>query len=143
LTVKDPSDNPASDTMWVNVTGVDTDGDGLTDYDEENIHSTDPDDPDTDGDGMNDGDEVDAGRDPLSAEPEDNNLFWWLLILVMIIVIILLFLLFILRKKKKPEEEEEMAPGESEEGEATSSGFSENEVEMGKAEKEVDRILEE
>jgi len=37
---------------------ADTDGDGLTDYDEINLYGTNPNNPDTDGDGINDGDEV-------------------------------------------------------------------------------------
>jgi uncharacterized protein YkwD len=45
----------------------DSDGDGLTDWEEINIYGTDPNDPDTDGDGMNDGDEVFLGRNPLGA----------------------------------------------------------------------------
>ncbi|HAS81965.1 MAG TPA: hypothetical protein DCS43_04655, partial [Verrucomicrobia bacterium] len=44
---------------------ADTDGDGLTDYEEFAIHGTDPLDPDSDGDGMPDGWEVDNGLDPL------------------------------------------------------------------------------
>lgn len=43
---------------------IDTDGDGLSDYEEVNIYGTDPFDPDTDKDGMSDGDEVKAGRNP-------------------------------------------------------------------------------
>lgn len=43
----------------------DTDGDGLTDTDETNTHSTDIENPDTDGDGFVDGDEVRYGGDPL------------------------------------------------------------------------------
>lgn len=46
---------------------TDTDGDGLADVSETNIHLTDPNDPDTDGDGISDGDEVAAGTDPLVA----------------------------------------------------------------------------
>jgi fibronectin-binding autotransporter adhesin len=46
--------------------GADSDGDGLTD-DEENGLGTDPFDPDSDNDGMNDGDEVVAGSNPLDA----------------------------------------------------------------------------
>lgn len=45
--------------------GVDTDGDGLDNADEVNIHGTDPSLADTDGDGTSDGDEVAAGTDPL------------------------------------------------------------------------------
>ncbi len=44
---------------------ADSDGDGLNDGDEINTHGTDPNDPDDDGDGANDGSEVDAGTDPL------------------------------------------------------------------------------
>jgi hypothetical protein len=105
LTVKDPAGNSASDTMWVNVTGVDTDGDGLTDYDEENIYFTDPNNPDTDGDGLLDGEDP----APLVPEPKDFlSEYWWLLLLIVIIVIVLIILLFLLRKKKRPEEEEEI-----------------------------------
>jgi predicted outer membrane repeat protein len=50
----------------------DTDGDGLSDGDEVNIHSTDPLNPDTDGDGIPDGWEVQHGLDPL--DPTDANL---------------------------------------------------------------------
>lgn len=42
----------------------DTDGDGLTDLQEQQL-GTDPNNPDTDGDGFNDGDEVQAGYNPL------------------------------------------------------------------------------
>lgn len=43
----------------------DTDGDGLSDYEEKYIYGTDPKNPDTDGDGMKDGNEVKRGRNPL------------------------------------------------------------------------------
>jgi len=42
----------------------DTDGDGLSDGDEVNVHGTEPLVTDTDGDGFSDGDEVSAGSDP-------------------------------------------------------------------------------
>lgn len=42
----------------------DTDGDGLSDYDELNIYRTSPYLADTDGDGLKDGDEIKAGTDP-------------------------------------------------------------------------------
>ena len=53
------------------VSDVDTDGDGLTDSDEINIHKTDPNNPDTDGDGIRDGDEVANGTDPMVHSFED------------------------------------------------------------------------
>src|SRR5690606_19172601 len=43
----------------ISVDAVDTDGDGLLDDDELQVHGTDPNDPDTDGDGLTDGTEVD------------------------------------------------------------------------------------
>lgn len=49
----------------------DSDGDGLTDYDEINIYKTSPYLEDTDGDGISDGEEVRRGSDPLC--PEGTN----------------------------------------------------------------------
>jgi len=46
---------------------IDTDRDGLTDYEEINIYGTNPVDPDSDKDGMSDGDEVKNGRNPLGS----------------------------------------------------------------------------
>jgi hypothetical protein len=46
---------------------ADTDGDGLSDYDEVFIHGTDPTNPDSDGDGIGDGLEVRMGLDPIMA----------------------------------------------------------------------------
>lgn len=43
---------------------IDSDKDGLSDYEERNIYGTDPYNPDTDGDGMSDGDEVRNNRNP-------------------------------------------------------------------------------
>ena len=113
LTVKDPSNNSATDTMWVNVTGIDIDNDGLTDYDEEHIYGTDLNNPDTDNDGINDGDEVAAGTDPLVAEPFDTgpggkdifSEYWWLFVL-MAVLIIAVIMAFLLAKRKKGEPEE-------------------------------------
>jgi len=48
---------------------VDSDHDGLSDYDEIFIFPTDPHNPDTDGDGYSDGDEVKHGYDPLNKDP--------------------------------------------------------------------------
>ncbi len=47
----------------------DTDGDGLTDYEEIYVYGTDPLNPDTDGDGFSDGQEIEMGTDPL--DPRD------------------------------------------------------------------------
>ena len=53
---------------------IDTDGDGLTDYDEVTNTGTDPNNPDTDGDGYGDGDEVTFGSDPLNpCDPNPSN----------------------------------------------------------------------
>ncbi len=118
LTVKDPSDNSASDDMWVNVTGVDTDGDGLTDYDEEHIHGTDPDDPDTDDDGINDGDEIANGTNPLVAEPKEKDFlseYWWIfLVLVIVIIVVIVAVLLFKRKGAVPMEPKETPPLEPE-----------------------------
>ncbi len=47
---------------------IDTDGDGLTDYDEVTLYLTDPDQADTDGDGVSDGEEVLRHTDPRVAQ---------------------------------------------------------------------------
>ena len=61
------------DTIFV--TSLDTDGDGLSDADEINIHGTNPNDPDTDADGLNDGDEVNThGTDPLDPDTDGDGL---------------------------------------------------------------------
>jgi hypothetical protein len=53
----------------------DDDGDGLSNDDEVNIHSTDPNNPDTDGDGLADGREVDDyGTDPKDPDSDDDGL---------------------------------------------------------------------
>jgi hypothetical protein len=54
---------------------ADTDGDGLTDPEEVNTHGTDPNDADTDGDGLTDGDEVNIhGTDPNDADSDADGL---------------------------------------------------------------------
>jgi hypothetical protein len=100
LTVKDPSNNHATDIMWVYVSTVeDSDSDGLPDsweYDyfgnlsqsgtddpdedgltnlEEYQAGTDPTNPDTDGDGLSDGDEVNIyGTDPTNPDTDGDGL---------------------------------------------------------------------
>lgn len=56
----------------VNVSGMDTDGDGLPDW-QEIISGTDIKNADTDGDGTPDGKEIELGRDPLVKGPNDQN----------------------------------------------------------------------
>jgi hypothetical protein len=56
--------------LWAGCTkDIDTDGDGLTDSEEDEL-GTDPDDDDSDGDGLTDGEEVDLGTDP---QEEDSD----------------------------------------------------------------------
>lgn len=57
--------------MTPGATSLDSDSDGLSDDDENNIHGTDPNDPDSDDDGINDGDEVAHGLDPNSNTGDD------------------------------------------------------------------------
>nr|WP_069131084.1 OmpA family protein [Rhodohalobacter halophilus] len=53
----------------------DTDGDGLTDYEEVNTYGTDPLNEDTDGDGLSDGDEVNVyDTDPLNPDTDGDGL---------------------------------------------------------------------
>ncbi|MCB9871597.1 MAG: hypothetical protein H6837_17205 [Planctomycetes bacterium] len=61
------SDGEVEDHALVLVS-PDSDGDGLTDWEERNVHGTDPTLADTDGDRRTDGDEVSAGRNPLVNE---------------------------------------------------------------------------
>jgi hypothetical protein len=49
---------------------IDTDNDGIPDYDEVNLYRTDPNEPDTDGDGFADGIEIVRGFDPLDDTAE-------------------------------------------------------------------------
>ena len=59
------SESEFSNELVVSVTKVDTDNDGISDYDEVNLYGTDPNNPDTDGDGISDYDEILQGTDPL------------------------------------------------------------------------------
>ncbi len=56
-----------SETLDIDVAVLDSDGDGLSDYDEINIYGTLPGNPDSDGDFINDGDEINNASDPLDA----------------------------------------------------------------------------
>jgi hypothetical protein len=53
---------------------IDSDGDGLWDEVEVEVHGTDPNDPDTDADGLGDGDEVANGVDPLDPDTDGDGL---------------------------------------------------------------------
>ena len=55
--------------------GEDSDGDGISDFDEIDAYGTDPQLADTDGDGVNDGIENNLGMDPLGSSPEDKQQF--------------------------------------------------------------------
>ncbi|MFP4514965.1 MAG: hypothetical protein ACLFNO_03120 [Parcubacteria group bacterium] len=61
-------DADAEETMTdAELKAMDSDQDGLNDYEELNIYNTDPNNADSDGDGYEDGEEVENGYDPLSA----------------------------------------------------------------------------
>ena len=55
-------------------TAVDTDGDGLTDDQENHAYYTDPEDTDTDDDGLNDGEEVGRGSNPRLTDSDGDGL---------------------------------------------------------------------
>jgi len=54
-----------SETFNIDVAALDSDSDGISDYDEINIYGTLPGNPDSDGDFINDGDEIGYSSDPL------------------------------------------------------------------------------
>lgn len=101
----------------------DSDGDGLTDGDEVNVHQTNPNRSDTDRDGHDDGEDefpLDSTRwekeDKADSE-DDSSMMYIVIIIVIIIIVVILVFLFVIRPKmkKEPEEEEaeeEPAPGE-------------------------------
>ncbi|MCB9764306.1 MAG: hypothetical protein H6739_31325 [Alphaproteobacteria bacterium] len=69
------SDTSAVFTVDVVDCTIDTDGDGLADWEEECDEGTDPNNADTDGDGLNDGDEVITyGSDPNSTDSDGDGL---------------------------------------------------------------------
>ncbi len=63
----------AEPPFYILCIGSDSDGDGLSDGDEE-YFGTDPNDPDTDDDGLNDGDEIAIGTDPLSSDTDGDGI---------------------------------------------------------------------
>ncbi|MDK8238684.1 hypothetical protein, partial [Actinomyces urogenitalis] len=71
VTIKDGG--KTLDTSKVTVKDPDTDGDGLTDSEEEKI-GTDPKNPDTDGDGLTDGEEKKIGTDPKNPDTDGDGL---------------------------------------------------------------------
>ena len=71
--------NGCLDVLCVSVPGIpaiaDTDGDGLSDWEEQNVYNTDWLDADSDDDGIDDGDEVNVtGTDPNDADSDDDGL---------------------------------------------------------------------
>ena len=69
---------PILELRWKNTSGLgnlsgDTDGDGLTDWDEVFLHGTDPEFADTDGDGTADNVELTMGTDPFDADENDDG----------------------------------------------------------------------
>ena len=63
-----------SNELSYDLSTVDSDGDGLKDWDELSLYRTDPDRSDTDGDGLSDGDEVNVHRtDPLQADTDGDG----------------------------------------------------------------------
>jgi hypothetical protein len=63
-----------SNEVVYDLTKVDTDGDGLSDWDEIAVYKTNPDRADTDGDGLSDGEEVMRyGTDPLKADSDGDG----------------------------------------------------------------------
>jgi ABC-type transport system substrate-binding protein len=122
LEVRDPAGNADQDYLLVQVIAMDADGDGLSDWDEENTYGTDPADADTDGDGMGDGAEVAAGRDPLTADEEAKEEkplaeeLWWVFLLLAVVFLTTLVLLVLMRWMRRleetAEEPEESTPPE-------------------------------
>jgi hypothetical protein len=111
LTAIDVSGNSASDSLLVKVEGIDSDGDGLSDYEEEHVYGTDPDNPDTDGDGKSDGDEVVAGTNPLEfdviSKPKGSGIddVCWFFALIALIVILLIAYVLWPKKERKPKKD--------------------------------------
>lgn len=70
-----PSDPPPDACFFALAWSLDTDGDGIIDWDEEHIYRTDPNCADTDGDGLDDGDEIFAFHtNPLDPDSDGDGL---------------------------------------------------------------------
>jgi len=65
-------DTGAPDEEDAEIPEVDTDGDGLSDFEEDEFYGTDPLNPDTDGDHLVDGFEVYLGSNPQEADPDED-----------------------------------------------------------------------
>jgi hypothetical protein len=99
----------------------DSDGDGLTDGDEVNVHETNPNRADTDRDGYNDGEDaypLDSQRwEKEKGDDEDDSWLLYIAIVVIVVIVIIVLLVIMIRSKKKDElekeeAEEEPVPGE-------------------------------
>ncbi len=130
LEVTDPSNNLAIDMIWITIYSLDSDNDGLTDYDEENIYETEPNEADTDGDGIDDGEEVASGTDPLKPDQtkKQEKLFfenyWWMFqIISLFIIAMLLFSLFKRKEGIKDKETINEVPSDPEEKPSIESSF--------------------
>ena len=75
----DGIDNDCDEEIDEDYLDTDSDSDGLPDYDEFNVHFTNPFHPDSDGDGLSDGYEIDtSSTDPLFFDPDgDADGFYW------------------------------------------------------------------
>ena len=92
--------------LGTNPTNPDTDGDGLTDK-EEIEYGTDPTNPDTDGDGMSDKEEIENGTNPNSSdnqiETDDSNNGWSLIDLILLLIALILSITAAYKTLKEPE----------------------------------------
>lgn len=68
------SDDDENNIYNTNPNNADTDADGINDSDELNVSNTDPLDADTDGDGIEDKDEIDSNLDPTNSDTDGDGL---------------------------------------------------------------------